>query len=407
MPLSAFFEDQVDEIRGFLEDPGRVLQIIQVDSELRVILLKMLAGLDEEDEFPHLLIGHDGRFSDPVQWFADLQNALEAELSRHATDLTAVGIDAADPAKDPSHRGPWPFLLRAEHFVDSLPDSTGSLAFVIEPEQVDDPAGFVRSIEFLSEKVRCRWLKFIVLDERLAPRLTELASSHERVGVQTFWCSPQELQTRLDAMLAAQGTSASPEARRVRSMAAAAAFANKDYPKALALQQGLLNDAHAGGTPAEQAMAAYGLGNTLLAAGQAEAAAETFMQACQLCSAHDLNELAPMAYTNLGVSLHRLGDFDQAFTALRVGSTFYRAQGNLPGEAFVCDNLAVIYQELGHPAEAEKVLRYVLGRYDGITNPAMADVRESGRADVLAKLERLGAAPEAGKGAASEVGSAA
>ena len=84
MPLSAFFEDQVDEIRGFLEDPGRVLQIIQVDSELRVILLKMLAGLDEEDEFPHLLIGHDGRFSDPVQWFADLQNALEARAVRRS-----------------------------------------------------------------------------------------------------------------------------------------------------------------------------------------------------------------------------------------------------------------------------------------------------------------------------------
>ena len=164
----------------------------------------------------------------------------------------------------------------------------------------------------------------------------------------------------------------------MRSMAAAAAFANKDYPKALALQRGLLADAQAGGTPADQAMSAYGLGNTLLAAGEAEAAAETFIQACQLCATYGLNELAPMAYTNLGVSLHRLGDFDQAFAALRVGSTFYRAQGNLPGEAFVCDNLAVIYQELGHPAEAEKVLRYVLGRYDGITNPAMADVRESG-----------------------------
>lgn len=391
MPLTAFFEDQVKEIRGFLEDPRRVVQIVQVDPELRTILLKMLAGLDEEGGFPHLLIGHDGRFDGPVQWFADLQNALEAELIRHAPDLAAEGIDVANPARDPSHRGPWPFLLRADLFAHSLPDSIGSLAFVIEPDQVDDSAGFVRSIGFLAQNVRCHWLKFIVLDERLAPRLTELASSQERVGLQTFWCSPQELQARLDAMLAVQGTGSSPEARRVRSMAAAAAFANKDYPKALALQRDLLNDAHAEGTPAEQAMAAYGLGNTLLAAGEANAAAEIFTQACQLCSEHGVNELAPMAYTNLGVSLHRLGDFDQAFAALRVGSTFYRAQGNLPGEAFVCDNLALIYQELGRPADAEKVWRYALARYEGITNPAMADVREAGRADVLAKLERLGA----------------
>jgi tetratricopeptide (TPR) repeat protein len=392
MPLGAFFEDQLEEIRAFLEDPDSVVQVVQVDPELRAVLLKMLAGLDDEDEFPHLLIGDDGRFGDPVQWFAGLQNALEAELSRHAAELAAEGIDVANPAKDPTQRGPWPFLLRAEHFADSLPESVGSLAFVIEPEQVDDPPGFVRSIGFLAEKVRSHWLKFIVLDERLAPRLTELAGSHEGVGLQTFWCSPQELQTRLDAMLAVHGTSASPEACRVRAMAAAVAFANKDYPKALALQHGLLNEARAGGTPADQARAAYGLGNTLLAAGQAEAAAETFVQACELCARHGLGELAPMAYTNLGVSLHRLGNFDQAFAALRVGSTFYRAQGNLPGEAFVCDNLALIYQELGRPADAEKVLRYALGRYDSITNPTMADVREAGRAEILAKLERLGAA---------------
>ena len=165
---------------------------------------------------------------------------------------------------------------------------------------------FVRSIGFLADNVRCRWLKFIVLDERVAPRLAELASPHGRIGVQTFWCSPQELRTRLDAMLAAQGTSSSPQTRRVLAMVAAVASANKDYPQAIALQQGLLHQADAGGSPAEQAMAAYGLGNTLLGAGQAEAAAETFMRACQLCSEHGLNELAPMAYTNLGVSLHRL-----------------------------------------------------------------------------------------------------
>jgi tetratricopeptide (TPR) repeat protein len=407
MPLGEFFADQLGEIRTFLEDPDSVVRIVQVDPEMRPILLRMLAGLDEDDAFPHLLIGHGGRFGDPVQWFTDLQNALEAEIDREAAALAAEGFDVTCRGKDPDQRGPWPFMVRAEQFADSLPDSVGSLAFLIEPEQVDDAAGFVRSIGFLAEKVRCHWLKFIVLDPRLAPRLTGLAS-HDGVELQTFWCSPQELQTRLDAMLAVHGDSASPEARRVRSMAAAAAFANKNYAKALALQQGLLADARAGGTPADQAMAAYGLGNTLLAAGEAEAAAQALVQACQLCSEHGLNELAPMAYTNLGVSLHRLGDFDQAFAALRVGSTFYRAQGNLPGEAFVCDNLALIYQELDRPAEAEKVLRYVLGRYDSITNPAMADVREAGRADVLAKLERLGAAPEAAaKRAGSEVGSAA
>ena len=390
MPLTAFFEDQLQELQAFLEAPDRIAQVVQVDPEFRPILVKMLAGLDDRDDFPHVLIGCEARFSDPIQWFGDLQDALEAEFDRHAAGLAKEGIRTADPAPDPNLRGPWPFLLRAESFADALPDACGSLTFVIEPEQVDDTIGFVRSIAFLADNVRCRWLKFIVLEERLAPRLAELAGTHQRIGLQTFWCSPQELQIRLDAMLAIHATSSSPEARRVRTMAAAVAFANKDYAKALALQHDLLHAANAEGTPAEQAMASYGLGNTLLADGQAEAAAETFMRACQLCSEHALNELAPMAYTNLGVSLHRLGNFDQAFAALRVGSTFYRAQGNIPGEAFVCDNLALIYQELGRPGEAAKIWRYALGRYESIANAAMADVRAAGRADILAKLARLG-----------------
>ena len=98
-----------------------------------------------------------------------------------------------------------------------------------------------------------------------------------------------------------------------------------------------------------------------------------------------------MPYTNLGIALHRLGRFDEAFGALRVASNFFRAQGNRPGEAFVCDNLAAMHLELGRREDARRVWRYALGLYDGITNPALADVRDSGRADIVAKLERAGA----------------
>ena len=68
-------------------------------------------------------------------------------------------------------------------------------------------------------------------------------------------------------------------------MAAAVASANNNHAKATALQQQLLQEAIADGTPTEQAMAAYGLANTQLAAGERrEAATQTFMQACQICS---------------------------------------------------------------------------------------------------------------------------
>jgi tetratricopeptide (TPR) repeat protein len=386
MPLSAFFEDQLQTLRTFMAQPRQVVQIIEIDPEFRTILLKMLVGLDQQADFPHVLLGCHEIFAEPVAWFRGLQDVLEDQCTAHADALGDLGITPNSPAKDPSARGPWPFLLRAEQIADKLPDTCGSLVLLIDPQRVDDAAGFARSIEFLADNVRSRWLKFVVLDERLAPLLADLAAEHQRIGRQTFWCSPQELERRLNDKLAVQP----PDGRRVAAMAAAVASANKDHAKAVALQQGVLDEAVSKGSPAEQAMAAYGLGNTLLAAGQLEGAADGLLQACQLCSEHELNHLAPMAYTNLGIALHRLGEFDHAFAALRVGSTFYRAQGNLPGEAFVCDNLALIYQELGRPEDAARVWTYALGRYDSITNPMMADVREAGRADIVAKLERLG-----------------
>jgi tetratricopeptide (TPR) repeat protein len=373
-----------------MDQSEHVMQVIVIDPEFRMILLKMLTGLDEQAEFPHVLIGYDGAFTEPVEWFRGLQDTLEAECIAHAVGLAEAGVSAANAATDPLDRGPWPFLLRAECLADLLPDSCGALVFLLDPQRIDDTAGFARAIAFLADNVRSRWLKFMVLDDRLAPRLAELTREQARSGSQTFWCPPQEIERRLDARLAAQPPGSSLDSRRLRTMAAAVASANNNHAKATALQQQLLQEAIADGTPTEQAMAAYGLANTQLAAGEAEAATQTFMQACQICSEYGLNELAPMAYTNLGVALHRLGEFDQAFAALRIGSTFFRAQGNLPGEAFVCDNLALIYQELDRHDDAERVWRYALDRYNTITNPAMADVREAGRADVRAKLERLG-----------------
>ena len=369
--------------------PDEVVRIIAVDPEMHGILCKMLGGLDESDDFPHVMIGHGDAFADPVTWFATMQDQLEVQLLAYSESLASLDIARRDAAKDPALRGPWPFLMRAEHFAMSLPDDAGALVFVIDPERVDDVEGFARSIAFLATEVRTPWLKFVVLDERLAPRLATLAADHPRIASQTFWCSPNEMESRLRAALADSALSGFDERKRIMATVASLAFSNRDYAKAEALQRQVLDIARTDGTPIEQAIGFYGLGNTLLAARQTDAAVESFMTGCQICSEHGLNELAPMLYTNFGVALQRLGNFDEAFAALRVASRFFRAQGNRPGEAFVCDNLALIYQQLDRRTEAAQVWRYALELYEGITNPAMADVREAGRSDIVSKLVRL------------------
>jgi len=387
MPLTAFFSEQLDRIEDFLGQPAPAVRIVLIDPEMRGILLRMLAGLDEQDDFRHLLISHHAPFLDSAGWFEGLLGSLNGQIEQHAEALAEAGIEPGP--EDSGQPPPWRFLRRAEGLAEALPEAAGSLVFLIHPDSIEDREGFARSIAFLADKATSARLKFIVLDERREPCLAALASGHPNADAQTFWCSPPEMERRVNAMLEQSAASPS-DRRRALMMAAGFAFSNRDYARAEALQRQQLEAAEASGEPVEQAIGTYGLGNTLLAAGRPEEAAEVFLRACDLCVAHGLNELAPMAYANLGVALHRLGHFDQAFAAMRVGSQFFKAQGNRPGEAFVCDNLAAIYLELDRPEDAARVWRYAQSRYEGITNPALQDVREAGSADIRAKLEQLG-----------------
>ena len=133
MPLSAFFEDQLQTLRTFMAQPRQVVQIIAIDPEFRTILLKMLVGLDQQADFPHVLLGWHEIFAEPVAWFRGLQDVLEEQCTAHAAALGDLGITTNNLAKDPSTRGPWPFLLRAEQIVDKLPDTCGSLVFADRP----------------------------------------------------------------------------------------------------------------------------------------------------------------------------------------------------------------------------------------------------------------------------------
>lgn len=177
--------------------------------------------------------------------------------------------------------------------------------------------------------------------------------------------------------------------RRALATVGVMAFGRRDYGKAEAAQRQLVREAKAAHEPVETALGLYNLGNTLIAAGRAEEAVEVLSHAADGCCYHELDQLAPMVYTNLGIALHRAGAVNQAFSSLKVARDMFQAQGNLPAEAHVCDCLATLHLEQGRRSNAEKAWRYAIELYDRITNPAMQDVRRGGRADILVKLDRL------------------
>lgn len=394
MPFDEFFAEQLELIRDFIVTPDVSVNVIEVDGEMHGILMRLLAGLDNEPDLPHALIGYCEAFTDPSTWFAGMKEALDTQLAAHAEALAAIGVESADPNRGRVLTAPWRFLGQAEHLAGKLPDEAGAIVFLIDPERVDDGAMFSRSIDFLASQTREPWLKFIVFDDRSSPRLSTLVDEHPRIDLQVFWLPPEEISWRLNA--AAMGGEGGDEGQGL-ALAGGFATSNKDFAQAEMLLRRQLARAEQQGAPADVALSRYTLGNSLLAAGRIEAAAEAFQQTCESCWTHTLHELSPVAYTNLGIALHRLGQFDQAFDALKVANTVYRAQGNRPGEAFTCDNLARIHEERGQHDKAERVWRYALKLYDGITNPAMKDVREGGRSDILDKLERLAGKAHADK----------
>lgn len=389
MPFADFFGEQLRDLENFLAISTGNVRVVRVDPEMRGLLLRMLGRRDEAPDFPHLLIGCYGDFDDAVSWFEGLEAVLSAEIEQAAGSLAARGIAVADASSDRNLAAPWRFLRLAERLADGLPDDAGALAFLLAPEQISDPASFVRSIAFLASRASSRWLRFIVLEDRATPLLADLAAAHLKVTSQTFWLPPDRMARRQAASNGFAALSPDPPPPDTR-IAAAVAFAGKHYARAEALQREQMQQPAEAKAPVQQVIEQYDLGRTLLEAGRTEEAVSVLAGACDMACTHGLNEIMPTVYMNLGMALHRLSDFDQAFKALQVANRFFRTQGNLPGEAFSYDALAGIYDELGRREEAERTWRFALAVYDSIANPDLGDVREAGRADIQAKLDRLG-----------------
>lgn len=424
-----FFVDQLEEIETFLLDPDRSVLRLIIDPEMRRVPLNYLIRREEMADFPHLMQAYAQDFSSPERWFAQLLEEFETEIARNREDLEKAGVVLKIPAQPAGGElKPWArFLQRADGIAESFPDTIASLVFLLEAEQIDDPKAFCRGIEYLADKTASEWLKFIVIEPRLEPTLEELAE-HPKVKSQLFWLSPEEIERRAEADLPreegskgkqraaaammrsfpsaqAGGTVASrktavrkaspsgPIPRNERLALATVglmAFGRKDYVKAAKMQKRAVREAKASKDPLETATSLYNLGNTYIAAERSEEAVEVLSQAADGCCYHKLDQLTPMVFANLGVALHRIGSAEQAFDSLKVARDIFRSQKNRPGEAHVCDCLALIYLEQDRRNDAEKAWNYALKLYDGIENPAMADVKNAGREDIVTKLKHHG-----------------
>lgn len=389
MPLADFFADQFRQIKAFMVDPSEVVRIVRVDPDLRQVLLKALVKMDDEPDNFHAMLFADTAFETPGSYFAALLTQLESNYAQNAALLAKHGTRFVVPYEDPSKLRPATrFRVYASALADALPDSMGSLVFLLDPEDVKDPGSFRQSIEFLAGQVESKWLKFIVVDSRLEPRLDGLEAL-DRVGGQTFYMPPEEIEKKLKEQAQHPELSDPLQHRRTLGVLAGFAFSNKDYDEAARLQTEWASRAESGGAPAEAASAYYNLANTLLEKGDLLQAEDCYIKCCDLCLAHAVNGVFPLALTNLGVTLFRQDRIGEALESLRVAHQNFKAQNHRPGMAFVLDTLAAIHHAHKRDDEAERAWLSAFDIYNGITSEVFADLRQSGSQDISAKLLRF------------------
>ncbi|HND54506.1 MAG TPA: tetratricopeptide repeat protein, partial [Pirellulaceae bacterium] len=331
------------------------------------------------------------KYENEKQYFTELLSELVEENERFREYCRGQGIELPKPDGEPELSARHRFKRYVADVAESLPEQQGSYSLLIAPDEIADEVAFAESMEYLAELTRSPRVKFVVFDRLDKPMLAGLPQRSKQVRSQRFHLPPEEIERRVKEGLSGGGLS-EVERRQYAAMAASFAFAHHRHEEADKLYRDALKLAQQGGSAADQATVQYNLANNLLAQGRFEEAEATYNASAQLCLANQLNPLLAMVLSNMAIALQRQGRIDQALESFQIARRTFAALDNPAGEAYVLDSQAQTLAAAGRGDDAVRSWNEALAKYDAVKNPTMTDVREGGRADILAKLDRFKAA---------------
>jgi tetratricopeptide (TPR) repeat protein len=272
--------------------------------------------------------------------------------------------------------------------AEGLPDHVGSLVVVLDPQQVSDPTSYRQALAWLAENTWSAWVKYLVIDDRVNPQTAGLEKLSKRVGRQSLYLSPDEMERRIAEAVSTDPGLSLRERGQYTGMLAGFALARKDHDAALQAYQDQLTLIRFQMRTAEEAPVLYGIGNVHLAKGNLPQAESAYGDALAVALDHQLDALKPLVLTQLAITLTRQGraEADQCFRLARDAS---RQINSPPTEAYTLDCQAQCHAQLKKHADAERCWKEALTVYEGITSDAMQDVRNAGLADIQHKLEHF------------------
>jgi tetratricopeptide (TPR) repeat protein len=390
MVLNEFFDEQIRELRQFLEVPGPRLRVVLTDEDTKTVTHRLLAGLENKDDMPHVFVPTDAPFT---SWAAFFERAYADLVEVYAPFAEPLGGECVLAPRewsrlrvaDPGER----FAYGVSLFANALPEEVGAVVFIIDPSEVTDPTGYRSALLFLAQRTPSDWVKFIVLDDRQNGHTPPLLKQLPDVGVQSMYLAPDEMEKRIKKAMA-DGIGVTPADKRTyTALLASFAQSRREFDTALTLQREQLEMVKVAGTTQELAASHYNLGNIHLAKNDYIAAIDTYREGLNLALDANILPLVPVILTNLGVSLFRADQKEQAVSTFEIARVYCRKLNSPPTDAHILDCMALCHLADGRAADAARCWEEALRVYDGISAGPLKFARDGGRQYILAKLEHL------------------
>jgi len=206
MPLVAFMNERIAEVRAFLDDPHAVMLELRAANEQLPALAKLVVGIGEADESEDVMIGADGAFDAGDDLCAVLHQTLReaGEQARDSFELQQVSLVLPEvpPAGPPGapvaaggqavppgaswatpHPDPAPEHRVAEHaerLAQALTPFVRRLVIVIKPVLAGDGTALALQLGRVCEALESGRVRLVILSDERQPLVRHTAIRRPR-----------------------------------------------------------------------------------------------------------------------------------------------------------------------------------------------------------------------------------
>ena len=154
MPLKTFFVDQIDQLRSFASAPDQSMRVLCHEPDVEPLVKKIVVALDEDDNFPHILVPARTPYDNTPRYFKELLDEVVRQNEMYREELATLNITLPRPDDRAELTPPHRFKRYVADVADCLPNSIGSYVVVINPDEVRDEPGFKNDMVYLAKQTR-------------------------------------------------------------------------------------------------------------------------------------------------------------------------------------------------------------------------------------------------------------